>query len=236
MAFFDLPAEIRLHIYSKILVCSDAFNLAIIYRPYMKIRRFSPKKPGVNPSILRVNKKIHRETSPVLYSENTFYLLLFADDVALRPDSPEMTGSANFFNQIGGQASLIRHVFINFPNFSNLENGEVEFNEITGKKLGLIRDACTGITTLHLTVPSGSVDRAMGKEVSASKALDLLEAYFKTMPTLKEVSVSISWQYNINPNLIADYADMSDRGWAVKVWVRPGISISDSQRALLGMN
>jgi hypothetical protein len=60
-AFLDLPVEIRLEIY-KYLLLIPPYNILQVVRPSTKL----------HVALLRTNRKIHDEATPILYSQNTF--------------------------------------------------------------------------------------------------------------------------------------------------------------------
>lgn len=71
IAFLSLPTEIRLKIYSELLVLSKAIIFTGHYS-YLLPFMFQPKGYGLYPVLLRLNKQIYREASPILYSNNCF--------------------------------------------------------------------------------------------------------------------------------------------------------------------
>jgi hypothetical protein len=104
--FLDLPVEIRLQIYSELLIQSET-----IVVPWTSGDWLTTNTVCVYPEILRVNKKIHSEASPILYSENRFKFPGFR--FAAWDDN-----IARFLRAIGTyQGKLIRHVAITFPKF-----------------------------------------------------------------------------------------------------------------------
>ncbi|KAK6501674.1 hypothetical protein TWF481_009503 [Arthrobotrys musiformis] len=77
--FLSLPPEIRLQIYSHLLIFPQRGQ------PYsLRLR-----KPSLDLSILRTNRQIHNEAIPILYSHNTFpinFHLLISCHEAVRTD------------------------------------------------------------------------------------------------------------------------------------------------------
>jgi hypothetical protein len=71
MNFFNLPAEIRLGIYSELLVRSEPIVFVAGYGP-SSLPLFRAKRDGLCPALLRTNRKLHHEASPLLYSNNRF--------------------------------------------------------------------------------------------------------------------------------------------------------------------
>jgi hypothetical protein len=65
MNFFGFVTEIRLKIYSELLVLSEPIVFVADYGPPSP-PLFRSKRDGLYPALLRVNKKAHREASPLL--------------------------------------------------------------------------------------------------------------------------------------------------------------------------
>ena len=102
--FLTLPAEIRLHIYSQLLISKSdliqegngntdqtRFMLPSKIGEFIDTNRIEGPGPGAGPvqtAILQTCKQIYREANPVLYSQNVFV-----------SDDPEDT--VRFFEQIG---------------------------------------------------------------------------------------------------------------------------------------
>jgi hypothetical protein len=123
--FFDLLIEIRVSIYTEVLIKSGSI-IIVTPEPWHVIC----PKIGVHPELLRVNKWIHREARPLLYSANRFK---FHDFFWVR----ECVDVAPFLRQIGSQAQFIRHMSINFPTFSTIEIGETFMNIIDKNRSGI---------------------------------------------------------------------------------------------------
>jgi hypothetical protein len=71
MNFFDLHTEIRLKIYSELLVHSESIVFVADYGPPSPPLLRS-KRDSLYPALLRVNKNVYSEASPPLYSNNRF--------------------------------------------------------------------------------------------------------------------------------------------------------------------
>jgi len=69
MGLFDLPVEIRLKIYSELLVLPEP--IVADYGPSLP-PLFRSRRNGLYPAILRANRKVYGEASPLLYSNNRF--------------------------------------------------------------------------------------------------------------------------------------------------------------------
>jgi hypothetical protein len=112
MSFFGVPSEIRLKIYSELLVHSEPIVFVADDDGPPAPPLFRSKRDGLCPALLRVNKKVHSEASPLLYSNNRFR---FPDIFTSTPSATNSPHIAPFLRQIGSQASLIRHICITFP-------------------------------------------------------------------------------------------------------------------------
>jgi hypothetical protein len=136
---------------------------------------------------------VQREARPLLYSSNRFR---FSD---LEPTHRLETKSAvlaSFLSQIERQnASFLRHVCIDFPAFDDYRPGTAMLQEDSIKTLELIRDNCTGIaileTSLRDTFRLEFADYKLDSSPIAAEALELLDARFKAISSLKEVIVNV---------------------------------------------
>ena len=104
MNFFNFPAEIRLQIYEELLVLPNPI-LFRINRDFVLIPLIPRYRYGLCPALLRANKTVHREASPLLYSGNCFG---FADLEPLRRFSIN-AAVASFLRQTRQNASFLRH-------------------------------------------------------------------------------------------------------------------------------
>jgi hypothetical protein len=178
--FLDFAIEIRLKIYSELLVRSEPIVFVANYRPSSP-SLFLSKREGLCPALLRVNKKVHDEARSLLYSNNRFR---FPDIFVSTPSATNSPHIAPFLRQIGSQASLIRHICITFPTFADFRHDRAMLHEAHIKNLELIRTTCTSITTLELLLPPDSANYAFGDSPITAEALDLLDGRFKAFPFL----------------------------------------------------
>jgi len=153
---------------------------------------------------------VHRETSPLLYSSNRFG---FTD---LRPTSRLSTKNAaldSFLTQTGHQnAGFLRHICIDFPAPDGSPRNGVQ-DDI--KTLELIRDNCTGIAILET-----SLSRLWPLEYYKGTALELLDARFKTIPSLKEVIVHV---HAGDEPIGSILKKMDSYGWTTKMMELEGL-------------
>ncbi|KAH9204284.1 hypothetical protein DL95DRAFT_418370 [Leptodontidium sp. 2 PMI_412] len=103
------------------------------------------------------------------------------------------------------------------------------FHEAHIKNLELIRDTCTSITTLELSVPPDRANDVFDDLPIAAETLDLLDTRLKAIPSLKETVVN--FQIYSDEDLSDDrMKKIRDRGWTVEVTKLPKkvwISIDD---------
>jgi hypothetical protein len=69
--FFNFAAEIRLKIYEELLVLSEPITFKATCDPSWP-PLFLSKRYGLCPALLRANKRVQHEASPLLYSGNRF--------------------------------------------------------------------------------------------------------------------------------------------------------------------
>ena len=199
MDLFALPVEVRLIIYSQLLVHPAPINLN--RQGYISLRLRLQERMGFCPALLRTCKQIYHEAVSLLYSDNCFHFLGGAagwmgyETLAL------------FLGQIGLQARLLRYVCVPFSDLS------LRLYECHLKDLDRIRDACVGITTLKL-----SSHFTPGHPVSAA-ALDLIDTRLKAIPSLQNVIVDLRWYGKESVNASDDEA--GDPG-SVDDWNHPG--------------
>ncbi|KAI0182705.1 hypothetical protein EV127DRAFT_322320, partial [Xylaria flabelliformis] len=228
MNFFHLPKEIRLQIYSELLVLPEPIVFLVNYGPPSPSLSRS-NRDGLCPALLRVNKQVHSEASSLLYSNNRFR---FPDVFTSVSSTTKSAHMAPFLRQIGSQASLIRYICITipaFPTFYDSQQDRAMFHQAQIKNLELLRDTCTSITTLELSAPSDCADYVFDDSPIAAETLGLLDTRLKAIPSLRKVVVN--FQIYSDEDLSDDWMKkISDRGWTAEVTVLPKevwISIDD---------
>lgn len=244
--FLNLPVEIRLMIYENLLIHQD--GPYIMASSYMHVDRTSREKPlGLSPAILRVNKQIHNEASPVLYSKNRFRFLNHIDskDGGESPFMIHTTLTPNiapFLSQIGHQATLLRHIAIMFPVLEVYNHYGQPTRAFLGDPLkpykghseafNLIRDTCTDLKTLELVISDPTKAEFHSTFDSSFEAwsghdfirgaypyhLDYLDRLFKKINTLKEVLVHFQFHEKEEKNFqIARWQDQISM-WCERGW------------------
>lgn len=197
MGFHKLPLEIRILVYSELLVQQHIpihFEEGI--RPSSPLR-FRPRGSGLYPALLRVNKQIHSETIPFLYSKNSFQFPTIAnwDSATFETGGQPSLRSLHirispFLRQIGPEAAaFIRHILMIFPHCEEVRLPEEELSD-----LELVREMCKNLTTLDLLLgPEHQLCRLAERHVR--EVLCLLDFRFKGITTLKLVIVDVLGNY-----------------------------------------
>jgi hypothetical protein len=218
MALLSLPKELRLQIFSELLIVPAPIVFGVNWdspsgRPRPLIRYY---QAGLCPAILQLNRQTHSEASPLLYARNRFQ---FSDCItSYEIDSAEI---APFFAQIGSQASLIRHICIALPGWNYDQSGELSLQYHT-RSLQAIRDTCTGIKTFQVSISADGhgADEVLGDSPKAAEALDLIDVHF--MGILSPGDIIVNIQVDSEEGL--DNAQMKkirDRGWTAEVTKLP---------------
>ena len=235
MHIFDMPLEIRLKIYSELLVSPEQ----VIFKPdygssslpnygSLSLRRLRPKGDGLCPALLRTNKRIYREANTLLYYNNRFR---FPRIFTLPPIETVVTHIAPFLTQIGSQASHIRHICITFPQFASHQPDKPGLHKAEIENMVLVRDTCTSLRTLELLVPQYSQVHVLSDSPIAAEILHLLDTHIKNISSLEEIVINFEAcpGEKLSDNLIHK---MHEYGWTVKTTEYPrGLWISMDHRA-----
>ena len=216
MNIFDFAHEIRLKIYSELLVLSEPIVFVANYGPSSP-PLFRSKRDGLCPVLLRINKRMYSEANTLLYSNNRFR---FPEIFNSTPSATDSAHIAPFLHQIGSQASHIRHICIPFPTFIYFQPDSARLHKAHIKSLDLVRDTCISIRTLELLVSPDCADYALSDSPVAAEALDLLDTHFKNILSLKEIVINFEVYPEQDPS--DDLTKkMYDYGWTVKVTKLP---------------
>jgi hypothetical protein len=225
MGFFDIATELRLRIYSELLILSESITFVADFDPSLSPLTQS-QSTKVHPAILYVNRMAYREASPILYSNNRFQF-------------PEINGSgaststhahiAPFLNQIGLQASHIRHICIPFPKFNYFKPKKAKLHEAHIKNLELIRKTCIKLRTLELLDLDELCYYALNERAIAVETLNILNTHIRTIRSLNNIIINFEVYLEDNPS--DDLMKiMHNFGWTVKITRLPKrvwISIDD---------
>lgn len=161
---------------------------------------------------------MHCEASPLLYSNNRFGFSDLEPTLRLRTTSAVLT---SFLSQIGRQnASFLRYICIDFSDFNNYQTESAMLEEDSISTLELICDHYTNIATFEtLVYDTFRLEYAnykLNNPPIAAEVLDLLDARFRAISSLKEVIVDV---YIYDDNGLSDdlRKKMCDYGWTIKV-------------------
>lgn len=208
MHFLQLPVEIRLRIYSEILVRDSPIEFGAYGPRNLRLNRVG--RQGLNPPILRVCKMVNSEAVACLYSDNRFQ---FPDSYpnwnSYDSSSSAVPYMVSFLQSIGANTDLLRHISIDFPaTFASETWGDPALTVTYVQLLQLIRKTCTGLRIMEIVckqpdniLPLDDIDRA----AKMLKALD--DEGFKDMPSLEKVIV-IYEEKDIDDEVMAHCKDL----------------------------
>lgn len=191
--FLDLPAELRTHIYTYLLVCKKPIG---------------PWDPGreLVPNILCTNKQILHEARGLLYRYNRFDLSF---------SQPELI--TLFLDKIGFvNASYLQCIRVDFPRLSNIGD-DVSLQEDSFRVFEKIQTACANLKTL-IICPESTNDMeyqlyALESRNICAKAFALFDAHFRAISSLQEIIAEVS-EGSPSPDI---RRKMEDHGWTIKV-------------------
>ncbi|KAN0083281.1 hypothetical protein V8E54_002369 [Elaphomyces granulatus] len=227
MNFFNLPAEIRLQVYKELLVFPEPIKFKTtkdLSLPPLVLH----KRCNLCPAVLRANKRVHREANGLLYTGNRFEFIDLVPTERLM--YTDCTAVEAFLNQIGRQnSSLLRHICIDFPAISDYRPGSACLHGDSIRTLTLLRENCTSLTTLETPlydiIPLEVYHEDTGKRMVADAAVDLVDARFRDISSLKQIVVNV-YTYdeykNLDYDLLKNPSDdllrkMRDHGWTTKI-------------------
>jgi hypothetical protein len=212
MGLLDLPAELRLEIYSKLLILPEPIEFVADYGPSLP-PLFRSGRDGLHPAILRTNRKMYGEASPLLYSNNRFQ---FPEVFSSAPLAPTHAHVAPFLTQIRLQARHIRRICIPFPTFNYPVPETATLHQVHIDNLELIRKTCTDIETLELLIPTEHCNYALGDWAVATDALNILDTHFRSIRSLKEIIINFEEYPECDPD--DDLTKkLHDIGWTVTI-------------------
>ena len=214
MHIFDVAGEIRLKIYSELLVLSEQIVLVADYGPSSR-PIFRPRKKGLCPILLRINKRIYKEAIPLLYSNNRFQFPEISN-----PTATDVAHIAPFLRQIGYHANHIRYICIPFPTSMYPQPHSATLHRAHVENLDLVRNTCTSIRTLELLVSPDSAVYALSDSRILAEALGVLDTHFKSISSLKKIVVNFKLypEHSLSDDL---RKEMHDYGWTIRVTQLP---------------
>ncbi|KAH8774772.1 hypothetical protein F5883DRAFT_412127 [Diaporthe sp. PMI_573] len=180
-SFLSLPSELRNEIYELILLHDEPVDPCAEYDRQQKF----------TPGLLRANKVVNGEASPLFYGQNRFTLI--------RTTPKEV---ALFLEQIGCEnAGYIRHILIDFPKFLYLDPGDITLEEDSVSILASIRNNCANLSTLTTSLYSTNAMEFrldnLEHHTVANEALKLVDTHFRAIPSLQEIILEV---YEDGPN------------------------------------
>jgi hypothetical protein len=226
MGFFDIATEIRLKIYSELLIASVPIEF-VADRGTPSPPLVRSRKDGLQPAILRTSRQVYSEAVSLLYSKNRFR---FPEAYGSTPSTPGRAHFAPFFEQIGSQASLIHHICIPFPTFKYPVPDGPKLYKVHMDSLELIRKTCTKLKTLELLIPPEHCNYALSDFPIAAEALNILNTQFKAINSFVLVNLEMYPECEPSDDLMKK---MRDLGWSVmvtrlpeKYWIELGDLLS----------
>ncbi|KAJ8058339.1 hypothetical protein OCU04_012531 [Sclerotinia nivalis] len=244
--FFDLIIEIRLKIYQELLVVAKPISFNTSFGTGYSGHFDADAKESVGPSLqlLRVNKQIYLEATPILYLNNTFELSHVEESLTptiIRNETP-----VQFLTQIGNRnASFIRHLGIYFPWFKTCKEGKIRLER---EILELIAAKCTDLITIKMLLWDNYRTDYLKHQKSlqheyveieniSAELLNLVDTELKKISSLTEIIVDDhiwkEWQRpEINDKLTKM---MLDCGWKVQVAKEEFSDNSDSDSICCGL-
>ncbi|KAM5369069.1 hypothetical protein ACJZ2D_009164 [Fusarium nematophilum] len=200
MQFLSFPIEVRLGIYSELLVQQSPIEFRADRGPCSP-RLTRTGKQGLNPGLLRVNKTVNREATPHLYSNNRFR---FPDAHVSIDRYLEGPYIAPFLRQIGTNAGLLRHICINFPtSFAPPHSGKPVLYREHIQLFQLIQETCTGLKIVEIScMPPDRIFSVDDVDLAAEMLETLDNSGFHAMPSLETIVVVLG-EYTIDEEVLA---------------------------------
>lgn len=197
-SFMSLPRELR----------DEIYKLALL--EYNPIRVHSNEVTDLfssqtfEPRILLASKTIYSEANPVLYSENTLDFTAY-----------QYFDVAQFFDQIGRQnASLIRHIRVDFPDLHNNFTGIRSLDEDSVLILACLASHCRRLKTITMSADKVTALDKMDDPDTVRKALALVNAYLRMGQTVEEIIAEV---YEADLDSSQEIKkQMSQLGWMVR--------------------
>ncbi|KAI9888731.1 MAG: hypothetical protein M1814_006463 [Vezdaea aestivalis] len=230
MSFLDISTEVRLKIYSELLVSSAPVVFAAQCNPWLS-PSLQRQRTWFYPAILRVSKQISREARPILYSNNCFeFSEDFSEDFSVSTEAK----TRPFLDRIGINAKLIRHISIPFPTYHPDPPTKALDDETHIKNLEMICAMCTDVRTLEMQAPVEEYDYAFDNDLIEAETigegtLDLLNIRLKKIISLEKITVN----FEVYPTGLDDDAKnaMQRLEWNIKLTELPKKTwLSDDDR------
>ncbi|KAI0970838.1 hypothetical protein F4678DRAFT_461967 [Xylaria arbuscula] len=228
MGLLTIPIEIRLRVYSELLVQDGPVHFGAI-KGLRNPSLIRSRRHSLSPALLRVNKAISRETIPLLYSRNRSrfpdaYISNMNTSVEPEPGSAWDTSDGPvpyigpFLRQIGPNASFLRHICINFPAAFASSEPLVLHKKYT-EVFQLIRETCTDLRTVEISSESSEGIILLLNVDLAEKMLRALDdGCLKDIPSLEKIVV-VHARYNIDEEVIASCENLMQKMPSIKWFI-----------------
>lgn len=219
LSFLELPFEIRDQIYRDLLLIPSYIHLCpgAEWGKQRPCQANAGEPLGLCLAILRTNKFIRDEATPILYSYNSFVMATLDPGAFGRA---EVRVAEGFLNSIGPKnAAFVRHVSIAFPIFRNYREGYLVLEDHSEEVIELLRDRCPGLLRLEteaaLSLNTLEVLLVWKHYPIADEAMGVVDAEFRTISSLEKIVVNMfPLMGSASP---AMREKMSDQGWEVCV-------------------
>lgn len=199
MQFLDLPGELRLRIYSELLVQHGPVEFVADYdhRGPSLVR---VGKTDLNPSLLRVSRMVNEETAALLYSNNCFR---FPDAYRSFNDS-EAPFVEPFLQRIGRNAGLLRHLYVNFPSsFAPVAGGGHCLRDEYSQIFRIFKETCTSLRTIEILSEPPNSMLSLYDVSRAAKMLRALDAGGLNAISSLEKILLIYGEYDMDDEFIS---------------------------------
>lgn len=193
--FLRLSSELRNLIYKYVLLIPECITPASGYH----------SRQDLNTGLLRVNRSIHHEATPLFYGQNTFDLT----------DCIDAIDAVSFLEKLGRNATFLKSISMDFPGFAVLETENVVIEEGDTRVLSTMEHLYTNLSRLTMSVYSTHAAElrldALDHNGLISEALAKVDRVFRGIQSLREMRVIV---YEEAPN---DYTrrEMTRLEWQI---------------------
>lgn len=208
MNLLDIPIELRLRIYSELIVQDDLVEFGADHGPCNPPLSRRVGGRSLNPALLRVSSRVNRESVPLLYSLNGFQF----PDAYITSSSSDVPYIAPFLRQIGANASHLRHLRINFPaSFASANRKSPVLHDEYVQVLQLIREVCQNLKTVEiLCMPPDCILSLYDIDLAADMLKALDDGGLNGMRSLEKIAV-VRGEYEIDEEVIVSGETLMQR-------------------------
>jgi hypothetical protein len=160
---------------------------------------------ALTPGLLLANKTVHSEASSLLYAQNRF-------DFSIGTSKHV----SSFLEQIGrNNTNYIKHIYIDFPEFRDLNLHDVTLADGSERILAKIQSDCNNLGTLTTSLNSTNEIEleldALDCPKIVAEAVALVDAHFRAISSIREIVVEV---YKDGPSSYIR-KEMESHGWTV---------------------